>query len=84
MSRATELSLKPADHNGRCTVEVYTYDQDAKHVEMRETVYVEIDHDAGWTKVRLTAAEAKELAAHLLAVADRCEAEQQRREGSAE
>lgn len=73
MTRAADLLLRLADTQERTALNVYTYDDTAAYDSMRESVYLSCSFESGHTKHALTPAEARQLAAHLIAVAELCE-----------
>lgn len=82
MSRAIDLSLVPAQHAEHLSVQAYTYayTPDIPFAAMRETVHLDADSDAVRVSLRLSPAEARLLAQHLLQVADVAAEHQARRE----
>lgn len=82
MSRAIDLRLAPAQHAEHLEVQAYTYAYapDMVFAAMRETVHLDADSDTVRLSLRLSPAEARLLAQHLLQVADVAAEHQARRE----
>lgn len=82
MSRAIDLDLVPAQHAEHLSVQAYTYayTPDIPFAAMRETVHLDADSAAVRVSLRLSPAEARLLAQHLLQVADVAAEHQARRE----
>ena len=73
MTRAADLVVRLADTQELTALNVYTYDATATYDSMRESVYLSCSFESGHTKHALTPVEARQLAAHLIAVAELCE-----------
>ena len=84
MSRALNLKLQPQEHAQHgMQLQVYTYGDSVEWGSMRETVYLDAGCDPIRFTARLTPAEARMLASHLLQVADQAD-ESKARRGSLE
>ncbi len=80
--RAIDLKLQPAAHSSsdlRLAAYTYGYRTDV-YANMRETVTLHTGSDHLQSTVCLSPAEARELAAHLMKVADVCDEHRARRE----
>jgi hypothetical protein len=73
MTRAADLLVRLAGTQERTALNVFTYDNTAGYDAMRESVYLSCTFESGYTNHELTPAEARQLAAHLIAVAELCE-----------
>jgi hypothetical protein len=73
MTRAADLVVRLTGTQERTALNVFTYDGTATYDSMRESVYLSCSFESGHTSHELTPAEARQLAAHLIAVAELCE-----------
>lgn len=73
MTRAADLLVRLESTQERTALNVFTYDDTATYDSMRESVYVSFSFESGYTNHELTPAEARQLASHLIAVAELCE-----------
>lgn len=73
MTRAADLLVRLESTQERTALNVFTYDDTADYASMRESVYICFNFESGYTNHELRPAEARQLAAHLVAVAELCE-----------
>lgn len=73
MTRAADLRLRLEGTEARTSLDVFTYDGTVAYAQMRESVYLQANFEGGHTNHELTPAEARQLAKHLVAVAEVCE-----------